>query len=142
MTAGYSGTPLPRKLGISEGTTVITIGAPDTFETTLGALPDGVELTDRPQIADLFIVFATTAADMEQRFGLAMARIPADGAIWLCWPKKASGIATDITEQTLRDLFLPTGMVDNKVAAIDEAWSGLRFVVRRANRREWPQPQP
>jgi hypothetical protein len=64
--------------------------------------------------------------------------LPADGAIWIFWPKKSSGVQTDLSEQTLRDLFLPSGMVDNKVVAVDETWSGLRFVVRKENRADWP----
>jgi hypothetical protein len=132
--AGYSGTPLARKLGIDAGTRVRLLAAPPGFrERIAGARPR----FPRSGPADVFVVFATSTAEMEERFRLAMAAVPADGSVWVAWPKKSSGVATDLTEQTMRDLFLPTGMVDNKVAAIDETWSGLRFVVRRQNRAEW-----
>lgn len=83
------------------------------------------------------MIFASEAADLERRFLEAMASLASDGAIWCAWPKRASKVPTDITEDRLRDLFLPTGMVDNKVAAIDEVWSGLRFVVRKELRGGW-----
>ncbi|MFZ0625071.1 MAG: DUF3052 domain-containing protein [Acidimicrobiia bacterium] len=136
--AGYSGTPLPQKLGIRSGMTVGILGAPNYFNFDLGDLPDAVEVhrTERP--ADIYLIFADRAAEAERGFQRAMTMLPPDGAIWVAWPKKASKVETDITEDTLRDLFLPTGMVDNKVCAIDETWSGLRFVVRRENREDWP----
>jgi hypothetical protein len=83
------------------------------------------------------VIFATEADDLERRFLSAMATLPADASIWCAWPKRASKVPTDITEDRLRDLFLPTGMVDNKVAAIDDVWSGLRFVVRKELRPTW-----
>ena len=104
---------------------------------TLGDLPSGVALHHQTTPSDIFIVFARWRDDIENRFRQAMARIPADGAIWAAWPKKSSGVETDLTENTMRDLFLPTGMVDNKVCAIDDTWSGLRFVVRKENRALW-----
>lgn len=135
--AGYSGTPLPQKLGIKEGMGVVVLGAPTDFSTTLGALPTGVSLTDTAGKAEIYIVFSDSGDEIDRLFHLAMGNIPADGAIWVAWPKKSSGIETDLTEDTMRDLFLPTGMVDNKVCAIDETWSGLRFVVRKENRPTW-----
>lgn len=135
MTA-YSGTPLPKKLGIKEDMTVGTLGAPDGFEGLLGELPSGVELHDGLIPSNIFIVFSRWSSEMESGFHSAMASLPADGAIWVAWPKKASGVETDLTEDAMRELFLPTGMVDNKVCAIDEIWSGLRFVVRRENRAD------
>ena len=134
--AGYSATPLVRKLGIREGTTVATIGAPATFPALLGDLPDGATLGD-DLVADMVVVFARERADMVEGFGDAMTRIPADGAIWVAWPKRSSGVPTDLTEDVMRELFLPTGMVDTKVCAIDETWSGLRFVVRTEHRAGW-----
>lgn len=137
---GYSGTPLPRKLGIKPGTTVALVAAPDDFEATLGELPDGVSLTGAPEgEADVVVVFGTTRSDMEARFRAAMARIPADGAIWVAWPKQSSGVATELTGNVVRELLLPTGLVDTKVCAIDETWSGLRFVVRTDDREAWPR---
>lgn len=137
--AGYSGTPLPKKLGIKEGMTVGVLHAPNYFEFDLGDLPDDVEVHRTEQPADMFLIFADSAAEAERGFIRAMTYIPADGAIWVVWPKQSSGVETDIREDTLRDLFLDTGMVDNKVCAIDDTWSGLRFVVRKENRGDWKQ---
>ena len=134
---GYSGTPLPRKLGIKEGMSVGLLGAPDGFVAALGVLPPDVELHADAKPTDIFIVFARWRDEIEERFDEAMTQIPADGAIWVAWPKKSSGVKTDLTEDTMRDLFLPTGMVDNKVCAIDNTWSGLRFVIRKKNRDAW-----
>lgn len=138
--AGYSGTPLPKKLGIKEGHTVGMLNAPNHFSFDLGDLPDDVEVLrdSDPEAADIFLIFAARAAEAERGFERAMTRIPADGSIWVAWPKQSSGVETDLDENMLRELFLPTGMVDNKVCAIDDTWSGLRFVVRRENRADWP----
>lgn len=138
--AGYSGTPLPQKLGIKEEMRVGILGEPKGFRESLGILPAGSSLHPEPQPCDIFIVFACYAMDMEPRFRSAMAYIHPGGAIWVAWPKKSSGVDTDMTEDTMREMFLPTGMVDNKVCAIDDTWSGLRFVVRKENRETWPGP--
>lgn len=140
--AGDSGTPLPKKLGIKEGMTVALLNAPNYFNFDLGDLPDDVEVLrdSDAAAADVFIIFANRAAEAERGFQRAMTLLPPDGSIWIAWPKKASGVETDIVEGTLRDLFLPTGVVDNKACAIDETWSGLRFVVRKRNRPGWNQP--
>lgn len=124
--------------------TVSILNAPNYFHLDLGELPDDVQvLADADNApADVFLVFASRAAEAERGFERAMTYLPPDGAIWVAWPKKSSGRDTDITGNTLRDLFLPTGMVDNKVCAIDETWSGLRFVVRKENRADWaPSPR-
>lgn len=113
------------------------LNAPNYFDFDLGDLPDDVEVHRTEAPADLFLVFANDAAEAERGFHRAMTYIPPEGAIWIAWPKKSSGIDTDIGEDTLRELFLPTGMVDNKVCAIDDTWSGLRFVVRTENRDDW-----
>jgi hypothetical protein len=138
--AGYSATPLPKKLGIESGMTVGIINAPNDVAFDLGDLPDGVEVVrdSEDAAADVYLIFADRAAEAERAFIRAMSLLPPDGSIWIAWPKKSSGEETDIVEDTLRDLFLPTGMVDNKVCAIDETWSGLRFVVRKENRADWP----
>jgi hypothetical protein len=136
--AGYSGTPLPRKLGIVEGKTVGILNMPNYYDLDLGELPPDVEVHRTELPADIFIIFADRADEAERGFQRAITYLPPDGAIWVLWPKKSSGVETDLTEQTLRDLFLPTGMVDNKVIAVDETWSGLRFVVRKENRDDWP----
>jgi hypothetical protein len=135
--AGYSGTPLHEKLGIKEGMTVGLVGAPHSFLVSLGDLPPGVSVSHEVQPADIFVVFAKRSEELGRGFAAAISQIAADGAIWVAWPKKSSGIDTDLTENVMRDLFLPTGMVDNKVAAIDDTWSGLRFVVRKENRPGW-----
>jgi hypothetical protein len=137
VMTGYSGTPLPKKLGIKEGMTVGILNAPNYFNFDLGDLPEGVVTHRTEKPADIYLIFADRIAEAERGFQRAMTMLPADGAIWIAWPKKSSGVETDIRENTLRDIFLPTGMVDNKVCAIDETWSGLRFVVRKENRAGW-----
>jgi hypothetical protein len=136
--AGYSGTPLPQKLGIKAGLTVGILNMPNYYELDLGQLPPGVEVHRTELPADIFIIFADRSDEAERGFQRAITYLPPDGAIWVLWPKKSSGVKTDLTEQTLRDLFLPSGMVDNKVVAVDDTWSGLRFVVRKENRDRWP----
>lgn len=118
---------------------VALLNAPNHFRFDLGDLPDDVEVMRDSEVptADLYLIFSDRAAEAERGFHRAMTLIPADGSIWIAWPKKSSGVDTDITEDTLRDLFLPTGMVDTKVCAIDDTWSGLRFVVRKENRPDW-----
>ena len=135
--AGYSGTPLPQKLGIKGGMTLGILGAPESFAETLGRLPADVTVHHDMASSNIFIVFGRWADELDEAFHEAAAQLPPDGAIWVAWPKRSSGVETDVTEDTLRDLFLPSGMVDNKVCAIDDTWSGLRFVVRRENRATW-----
>ncbi len=135
MPAGYSGTPLAKKLGIRAGDTVTLLGAPEGFEDELGGLPDGVQLRRRtggnPEVV---LLFTTKARELERRFpGLARSVWP-DGSVWVAWPKRASGVATDLDENRLRDIGLPHGLVDNKVCAVNDIWSGLRFVWRKENR--------
>jgi len=133
--AGYSGTPLARKLGLKEGHTVGLIDAPDGFVDTLEPLPPDVTFrtTTRGPL-DIVIVFVTERRQIERRLeGLSRAIFP-DGGIWVAWPKKASKVPTDITEDVIRDVVLPKGLVDNKVCAVDATWSGLRVVHRRENR--------
>ncbi len=143
-TAGYSGTPLPQKLGIRPGARLAIVGAPPEFTRTLGVLPDGVEhtgLSGAP--VDVLIAFYTDAASLRASFERQARSVASDGALWIAWPKRASGVATDLDGNVLRDVGLPTGMVDNKVCAIDDTWSGLRFVVRKENRAAWAgRPRP
>jgi hypothetical protein len=131
-TAGYSGTPLPKKLGIKEGSRFATKHAPDDFAETLGDLPPEAEWRRqvRPGI-DVVVAFYTSRAAMARDWPKLTAAVAPNGTVWIAWPKRASGVATDITEDVLRDEFLPTGWVDNKVCAIDDTWSGLRFALRR-----------
>lgn len=127
--AGYSGTPLARKLGIKQGMAVALVSAPAGFE--IEGMPPGVRLVDAGALADLVLCFATEAATLDAAFREAIALIPPNGTIWTAWPKRASKVPTDITEDRLREMFLPTGFVDVKVCAIDDTWSGLKFVLRK-----------
>jgi hypothetical protein len=133
--AGYSGTPLPQKLGIKEGARVALVRAPEGFERELGSLPDGVKLRMQARGAnDVVLFFATRLAELERRFdGLARSIEPA-GGLWIAWPKKTAGVATDLRENVVRETGLAHGLVDNKVCAVDETWSGLRFVYRLTDR--------
>ena len=131
-TAGYSRTPLPQKLGIKEGHSVAVIGAPRGF--ALGVLPMATRL--QRNLAgkapfDVLVVFVTRRADMVARIETCRPRMNPAAGLWIAWPKRASGMATDITEDTVREVALPTGLVDNKVCAIDDTWSGLRLVIRK-----------
>ena len=128
--AGYSGTPLATKLGIKEGHTVALLRAPDGFE--IEALPDGVTLrTAARGTNDVIVSFHTRRSDLAGRLPRLVEAMDVDGGFWVAWPKKASGVPTDITEDTVREVALPMGLVDNKVCAIDDTWSGLRVVWRK-----------
>ena len=134
--AGYSGTPLPKKLGIKPGHRVLLLSAPEQFEEgTLGELPDGVTVAHRlAGKADVIVSFHTERADLAKRMPkLREAMEPAAG-LWIAWPKKAARMSTDLTENVVRDLALENVLVDNKVAALDERWSGLRLVIRLRDR--------
>jgi hypothetical protein len=134
-TAGYSGTPLVRKLGIKPGARVAMINAPDDFDATLGELPDGATVTTRPRGPnDVIVSFHHDASELERRLPVLRRALNPDGGLWLAWPKRASGIATDLSDGEVRRLGLEAGLVDNKVCAIDATWSGLRFVYRLADR--------
>lgn len=135
--AGYSGTPLPKKLGITPGSRVLLDGAPEGFETThLVPLPDGVELHRRAGTApyDLVLAFRTDARTLIKHLPRDIGRTTTPGRLWLALPKKASGVATDLTGDVVREEGLAAGVVDIKVCAIDETWSGLAFVRRVADR--------
>ncbi len=133
MSAGYSGTPLPRKLGIARGQRVLLVAAPDGFD--LGPLPE-VEVHRRAGRLpyDVVLAFLRDRRTLERRLDGLRLRVVPDGGLWLAWPKRSSGVATDLDENVLRDLVLPTGLVDNKVCAVDDTWSALRFVVRLRDR--------
>jgi hypothetical protein len=131
-TAGYSGTPLPKKLGIKPGHRLALLGAPHGFELEL---PDGVSVRRRAGgKADVIVSFHTSRAQLEARLPALRAMMEPAAALWIAWPKRASKMETDITEDVLREIALPTGLVDNKVCAVDERWSGLRLVIRREHR--------
>jgi hypothetical protein len=134
--AGYSGTPLPKKLGIKPGHRVLVLSAPEQFESaTLRELPDGVRVARRLSgKADVIVSFHTERADLARRLPkLRDAMEPAAG-LWIAWPKRASKLPTDLTEDVVRELGLANVLVDNKVAALDEKWSGLRLVIRVRDR--------
>ena len=137
--AGYSGTPLVRKLGITPGQRLLVSGAPEGFLGSDLVVPEGTTLlrSARPPV-DIALLFVTSRADLERRLAPLLRVLPAAGAIWVAWPKKASKVPTDMTEDVVRDVALPLGVVDNKVCAVNEIWSGLRLVVRRENRPTWP----
>jgi hypothetical protein len=129
--AGYSGTPLPKKLGVKEGHRVAWLAAPEHFDDLLGELPDGVRVSRRLSgELDVLVQFATSRAELRARLPKLKDAVFPAGAAWVSWPKKSSGVATDITEDTIREDALPLGLVDVKVAAVDETWSGLKLVVR------------
>lgn len=130
--AGYSGTPLAQKLGITSGTCFATKHAPAGFDVTLGEVPDDIERRRqvRPGL-DVVVAFYTKRSKMIRDWPRLTAAVAPSGTVWLAWPKRASKVPTDITEDVLRAEFLPTGWVDNKVCAIDDVWSGLRFALRR-----------
>lgn len=128
----YSGTPLPQKLGIKAGATVALLSAPAGFEATLGELPPDVRVRKRAQgRCDVLLLFAESAADLGRRFPAARRALGPGGGLWVCWPKKASGVPTDLTQPVVQRVGLDAGLVDNKICAIDATWSGQRFAHRR-----------
>ncbi|CAN5560555.1 hypothetical protein BH10ACT1_BH10ACT1_04760 [soil metagenome] len=144
---GYSGTPLAKKLGIKPGHGVALVDAPEGFAGVLAeTLPEDVSVragTDRTsgRLVDVEVAFFTERARLDQLVDQLIEGLDVDGGLWVAWPKRASKVPTDITEDTVREVFLPLGLVDNKVCAIDEVWSGLRVVWRRelrAARRAGP----
>jgi len=135
--AGYSGTPLPKKLGIKEGNWVATIAAPRHFAQLLVPLPDDVRLRSDVRAKgpfDVLVAFVRSEAELRTRFDRAHARLDPYGGLWVAWPKQSSPLATYLKESHVREYGLSTGLVDNKICAIDQNWSGLRFVVRTSDR--------
>jgi hypothetical protein len=134
--AGYSGTPLPQKLGLKPGARFGVVRAPAHFARTLGPLPDGVvaaPVAGKAQF-DVIVCFAPTMAEVGRQLPALKQRLNPAGGLWMAWPKKASGMATDVGENEVRARGLAIGLVDNKVCAIDDVWSGLRFVYRIVDR--------
>jgi hypothetical protein len=130
-TAGYSGTPLPKKLGIREKYSVLLLNAPARFERKLEPLPDGAEVVDDPSGARVAVLFAASQAELAHDFRPLAKALSKQSALWIAWPKKASGVKTDLNENVVRELGLGAGWVDYKVCAIDETWSGLCFARRK-----------
>ncbi|QXC63369.1 DUF3052 domain-containing protein [Aquihabitans sp. G128] len=138
--AGYSGTPLAKKLGIATGSRLALVEAPDGFGDLLAeSLPADIDQrggTDADGAADVVVAFVTRRAHLDALVDPLIATLDVDGGLWIAWPKKASNVPTDVAEDTVREVFLPLGLVDNKVCAIDATWSGLRVVWRKERRAE------
>ena len=132
MPAGYSGTPVSKKLGITESTQVALIGAPSEYESLLGVLPVGARLgTSLSRKTDLVHVFVTQRDELAAHLAKLRRQLRDDAAVWVSWPKKASKVATTVTEDVIRELALPLGFVDIKVCAVNDVWSGLKLVLRK-----------
>jgi CheY-like chemotaxis protein len=129
--AGYSGSPLPKKLGIRENCSVVLVNAPERFERKLKPLPAGVEFVEDGKGANVAVLFAKSEAELVRDFQLLLKTLPEKTALWIAWPKKASGVRTDVTENLIREFALDAGWVDYKVCAIDETWSGLCFARKK-----------
>jgi hypothetical protein len=134
MMAGYSGTPLVKKLGIKENFNAAFVNSPMGFATSLD-LPEGVTLNSRSrQPLDFVLLFVKSKRELENKFSLCTVKLTPSGMLWVSWPKKTSGVVTDLNENVVREIGLAQGMVDVKVCAIDEVWSGLKFVFRLKDR--------
>jgi hypothetical protein len=136
--AGYSGKPLVQKLGVKPGFRIFVDGAPSAYGDLVGGLPPGVKLVTKlkPPL-DMVHLFATEAAALRKKFPACRDAIAPDGMVWVSWPKKSSGVASDLTDHVVRETGLALGLVDIKVCAIDETWSGLKFVIPKAQRKKF-----
>jgi hypothetical protein len=134
--AGYSGTPLVRKLGIKPEARLGLLGAPEGFDETLGELPAGVRIRRRlgGEPFDVIVAFFARRVELERRLPVLARGLDPAGGLWIAWPKRASGVPSDVTEDVVRGLGLAAGLVDNKVCAVDQVWSGLRLVYRLRDR--------
>jgi bifunctional DNA-binding transcriptional regulator/antitoxin component of YhaV-PrlF toxin-antitoxin module len=134
--SGYSGTPLAKKLGIKEGYKVMFKNPPDNYKELLKPLPDNLHIVSRlTNEIDLIQFFTKRRDELEKGLKLQITKIKQNGMIWVSWPKKSSKVKTDITEDVIREIALPMGLVDVKVCAVDETWSGLKLVIRKENRK-------
>ena len=133
--AGYSGTPLAKKIGIKEGSRVALVNAPKDFQFEPKKLPDNVEFV-KPQAKslDIILFFVTTKRTLAKDFSKLAGRLTPNGMIWIAWPKKSSGVATDLSFERVQRIGLDAGLVDVKICAVDETWSGLKFVYRLKDR--------
>jgi hypothetical protein len=130
--AGYSGTPLAKKLGIKEQTSVVAVGAPKGYRRLLEPLPTAVRFSSKiDKTTDIVHVFSTEKSELSRELVSYRKKLGPNAAIWVSWPKKSAKVATDITEDVVRELALPLGFVDIKVCAVDDVWSGLKLVVRK-----------
>ena len=133
---GYSGTPLAKKLGIKEGFCVRTIGAPRNYLDLVDPLPQNVKISSRSsKDIDIWHLFTKSCAELESKLPGLMDAIQPNGMIWISWPKKSSGVSSSVTEDVIRDVALPLGLVDIKVCAVDNTWSGLKLVIRKELRK-------
>lgn len=134
--AGYSKTPLAQKLGIKPGGIVVLLGGTPNYRKLLAPLPEGVSFTDKPTAGASFVhLFVSERRTLEKELKRLRKLLADAGTLWVSWPKKSSGVATDITEDVIREVCLPLGFVDVKVCAVDETWSGLKLMIRRENRK-------
>lgn len=135
--AGYSSTPLANKLGIKEGSRIALVNAPKNFQSELGVLPEKAEIVKRlTSSLDIILFFVVTERALAHEFSRLAERLVANGMIWIAWPKKSSGVTTDLTFSNVQRIGLDEGLVDVKICAVDETWSGLKFVYRLKDRPE------
>jgi len=138
VTAGYSGTPLPKKLGLKEGGTLVLVNAPAGIETFLVPMPDAATLGTRLAAQNMLVMlFCKDAAALRKSLPNVSKKLHADGSLWISWPKKASKLFVDLSEDGIREIVLPTGLVDVKVCAVNDEWSGLKLMVRKEQRARW-----
>lgn len=132
MSAGYSGTPLQKKLGIKPGTHLTALNAPSDYRSLLGELPEGAAISTSFTTATAMVhLFVTKRQDLTKHLTSLRTRVRDETPIWVSWPKKASGVPSTVTEDVIREVALPMGFVDIKVCAVSEIWSGLKLVVRK-----------
>lgn len=137
MTSGYSGTPLSKKLGFKPGQSVCAPGAPPNYRKLLAPMPDGMEFQTRvSKTTDIVHYFTTSKAELAKNLVAWLKILGPDAVIWVSWPKKTAKVSSDVTEDTIRAVALPMGLVDIKVCAVDETWSGLKLVLRKELRRK------
>jgi hypothetical protein len=136
--AGYSGTPLGKKLGIKEDHRVLFLNSPDGFEEALDDLPPRTVEVSKRSVGpiDVVVVFVRTERELRNQFDALVAKLAQNGGVWVSWPKKSSGVATDLNFDKVQRIGLDAGLVDNKICAVDDTWSGLRFVIRVENRKK------
>jgi hypothetical protein len=133
--AGYSGTPLPKKLGIKEGSRIALINAPKDFQRSLGELPPNAEIVTRlTKPLDIVLLFVLTERALLRDFYKLAKKLASNGMIWVAWPKKSSGVTTDLSFDRVQRIGLDSGLVDVKICAVDDVWSGLKFVIRLKDR--------
>jgi hypothetical protein len=134
--AGYSGTPLAKKLGIKPGAFVLAVNAPPQYPALLDPLPEAVTLCQQArENLDVVHLFTTKRSELARLIDRYKTKIKQDGSIWVSWPKKASGVPSEVNEDTVREIALPIGLVDIKICAVDDVWSGLKLVIRKENRK-------